>query len=76
MRLLALCGLVVLGGCGDGTTGTNYSDPPPMAEIVATPTPIAAPDPEENAGEAAVAASNDTAAPAPVEGDNVAAPAE
>jgi len=40
MRLLALCGLVLLGGCGGGgTTGTNYSDPPPMAEIVAAPSP-------------------------------------
>ncbi|MBO9624639.1 MAG: hypothetical protein J7500_18175 [Sphingomonas sp.] len=50
MRLLALCGLVLLSGCGGGgTTGTNYSDPPPMAEIVATPisTPSPSPAPAE-----------------------------
>jgi hypothetical protein len=30
----------MLTGCGGGgTAGTNYSDPPPMAEIVATPAP-------------------------------------
>lgn len=46
MRLLALCGLVLLSGCGSGgTTGTNYSDPPPMAEIVATPSPTPTPSP-------------------------------
>ena len=40
MRLLVLGALLALGGCGGGgTTGTNYSDAPPMAEIVATPTP-------------------------------------
>jgi hypothetical protein len=52
MRLLVLGGLIVLSGCGGGgTTGTNYSDPPPMAEIVATPTasPSATPTPEEGA---------------------------
>lgn len=44
MRVLVLAGLTMLGGCGGGgTTGTNYSDPPPMAEIVATPTPKASP---------------------------------
>lgn len=42
MRVLVLGGLLILGGCGGGsTTGTNYSDPPPMAEIVATPSPKA-----------------------------------
>jgi hypothetical protein len=42
MRKLVLGGLLVLTGCGGGgTTGTNYSDPPPMAEIVATPSPQA-----------------------------------
>lgn len=36
MRLIAVAGLVLLAGCGGGgTTGTNYSDPPPVAEIVA-----------------------------------------
>jgi hypothetical protein len=50
MRRLVLCGLVVLGGCGgSGTTGTNYSDPPPMAEIVATPSPKASETPETEA---------------------------
>jgi len=40
MRLLMLAGLVALSGCGGGgTTGVNYSDEPPMAEIVATPSP-------------------------------------
>ncbi|TGX52147.1 hypothetical protein E5A73_15170 [Sphingomonas gei] len=40
MRLLVLGAMLALGGCGGGgTTGTNYSDAPPMAEIVGTPTP-------------------------------------
>lgn len=45
MRVLALSGLLLLAGCGGGgsTTGTNYSDPPPQATIVATPTPKASP---------------------------------
>ena len=44
MRVLVLGGLLVLAGCGGGsTTGTNYSEPPPMATIVATPS--AAPSP-------------------------------
>ena len=44
--LLVIGGLFVLGGCGgSGTTGTNYSDPPPMAEIVATPSPQASATP-------------------------------
>ena len=39
MRALAVIGFLALSACGgSGTTGTNYSDPPPMAEIVATPT--------------------------------------
>jgi hypothetical protein len=47
MRVLVLGGLLILGGCGGGsTTGTNYSDPPPMAEIVATPSPKATETPE------------------------------
>jgi hypothetical protein len=47
MRVLVLAGLMVLSGCGGGgTTGTNYSDPPPMAEIVATPSPKASPTQE------------------------------
>jgi hypothetical protein len=47
MRMLVLSGLVLLGGCGGGgTTGTNYSDPPPMATIVATPSPEPSATPE------------------------------
>ncbi|MDQ0250398.1 hypothetical protein J2W22_002462 [Sphingomonas kyeonggiensis] len=49
MRVLVLGGLVILAGCGGGTTGTNYSDPPPMAEIVATPSPRASETPEADA---------------------------
>lgn len=42
MRVWVLMGLGLLSGCGGGgTTGTNYADPPPMAEIVATPSPKA-----------------------------------
>lgn len=48
MRLLLVGGLLALTGCGGGgTTGTNYSDPPPMAEIVATPSPKASETPVE-----------------------------
>ena len=53
MRLLAVAGLIVLGGCGGGTTGTNYSDPPPMAEIVATPMPSPSATPTPGAESAA-----------------------
>jgi hypothetical protein len=50
MRVLVLGGLLILGGCGgSGTTGTNYSDPPPMAEIVATPSPKASETPQADA---------------------------
>lgn len=50
MRVLVLGGLLILGGCGgSGTTGTNYSDPPPMAEIVATPSPKASETPAPEA---------------------------
>jgi hypothetical protein len=46
MRLLLVGGLLALAGCGGGgTTGTNYSDVPPMAEIVATPSPKASETP-------------------------------
>lgn len=47
MRMLMLAMLAtVLSGCGGGgTTGTNYSDPPPEAEIVATPSPRASETP-------------------------------
>jgi hypothetical protein len=45
MRVLVLGGFLVLAGCGGGsTTGTNYSDPPPQATIVATPTAKATPN--------------------------------
>jgi hypothetical protein len=64
MRLLLVGGLLALAGCGGGgTTGTNYSDPPPMAEIVATPSPKASETPE------APAAAEESAP------DNVAEPA-
>lgn len=44
MRVLVLGGLLALSACGGGgTTGTNYSDPPPQATIVATPSPAASP---------------------------------
>ncbi len=50
MRVLVVGGLLILAGCGgSGTTGTNYSDPPPMAEIVATPSPKASETPVEEA---------------------------
>lgn len=50
MRVLVFGGLLILAGCGgSGTTGTNYSDPPPMAEIVATPSPKASETPEADA---------------------------
>jgi len=40
MRVVVLGGLLMLAGCGGGgTVGTNYSQEPPMAKIVATPTP-------------------------------------
>lgn len=61
MRVLVLAGLGLLGGCGGGgTTGANYSDPPPMAEIVATPSPKASPTPEatDNVAEDGVPADN------------------
>jgi uncharacterized lipoprotein YmbA len=48
MRRLMLGVMLGLGGCGGGgTTGTNYSEPPPMAEIVATPSPKASAVPAE-----------------------------
>jgi hypothetical protein len=64
---VVLGGLLVLSACGGGgTTGTNYAEAPPVAEIVGTPTPKpsatpveeASPVPDEAAGEA------DNAAPA------------
>ena len=63
MRLLVLGGLLALAGCGGGgTTGTNYSDPPPMAEIVATPSPKPSETPTPEAGTTEVAADNAVAA--------------
>jgi len=47
MRVVMVAGFLMLSACGGGTTtGTNYSEPPPMATIVATPTPSATPSPE------------------------------
>ena len=69
MRGLVLGGLLILTSCGGGgTIGTNYSEPPPMAEIVATPSPRASETPEP------VAASNNVAekAPAATENENTA----
>lgn len=38
--IMVLGGLLVLSACGGGgTTDTNYSEAPPVAEIVATPSP-------------------------------------
>jgi len=62
MRVLLAAGLLMLSGCGGGsTTGTNYSEPPPMAVIVATPTPSASPS-ATPAPELENAASDDSAA--------------
>lgn len=50
---IAVMALTILGACGGGgTTGTNYSDAPPVAEIVAMPTP------QQGSAEAEVAATN------------------
>jgi hypothetical protein len=69
MRALVLGGsLLLLAGCGGGgTTGTNYSEAPPMAEIVASPSPQAS-----DAGSA-----NAVTDPAPDDSaDNVVEPAD
>lgn len=61
MRVVLAAGLLMLSGCGGGsTTGTNYSEPPPVATIVATPTPVATPSaaPETTVPEDNVAAGN------------------
>ncbi len=57
--VIGLGGLMMLAACGGGgTTGTNYSDAPPVAEIVATPAPRASETPvpprEVNASETMV----------------------
>jgi len=40
--MMVLGGMLMLGACGGGgTTGTNYSEAPPVAEIVASPSPRA-----------------------------------
>ena len=62
--VIVVGGLLALTGCGSGggTTGTNYSDTPPVAEIVATPTPkpseTATPEPEATPEETGNAADN------------------
>lgn len=57
---LVLSGSLILSACGGGgTTGTNYSEAPPVATIVATPSPKAS---EAPVAEAAPEA--DDAAPA------------
>lgn len=67
MRLvMALAGAMVLSGCGGGgTTGTNYSDPPPMAEILATPTPAPTAAPADDTPPSEEAAPGNDALPLP-----------
>ncbi|MES2989543.1 MAG: hypothetical protein V4808_16735 [Pseudomonadota bacterium] len=56
--IIALGGLVMLAACGGGgTTGTNYADAPPVADIVETPSPRASETPTPEA-EAPAAAEN------------------
>ncbi|RYE03620.1 MAG: hypothetical protein EOP61_03865 [Sphingomonadales bacterium] len=58
--VIGLGGLMMLAACGGGgTTGTNYSEAPPVAEIVATPSPRASETPTN-------------AAPAPESAENAA----
>jgi hypothetical protein len=71
MRVLVLGGLIMLGGCGGGgTTGTNYSDPPPMAEIVGTPSPKASATPIEPEADPVVADNAEDAVADNVVADN------
>lgn len=59
--VIGLGGLMMLAACGGGgTTGTNYSDKPPVAEIVATPAPrpSATPTPEAETPAPATAEEN------------------
>ncbi|PXA99577.1 hypothetical protein DMC47_02635 [Nostoc sp. 3335mG] len=70
--ILALGGMLLLAACGgSGTTGTNYSDPPPIAEIVATPsptpTPSASPSPVDEATDNSADAVSDNQADAGTE---------
>lgn len=65
MRFMVLGAGLLLAACGGGTTGTNYSDPPPMATIVATPSPTPSATPaagdameDMNAADVAVPAAN------------------
>ena len=52
--VLVLGGLLVLSACGGGgTTGTNYSEAPPVATIVATPSPQASETPDAEPAPAA-----------------------
>lgn len=61
-RIVALGGLTVLAACGSGSTsGTNYSEPPPMAEIVATPSPTPSSSATPEAAEPARPVLNETA---------------
>lgn len=69
MRFRVVTAALLLAGCGSGgTTGTNYSDAPPVAEIVATPTAAPSATPDAAQGEDAATDAADNAATDPASG--------